>query len=561
MNHLVSNKIVKNDNGNVQQQQQQKIDELVSNSSTPSHSSSISRTQSSSSTSFIATSHTNCSRSLSLVDSIEFKFDGNISKNALALGDCDNDEKNELVIGTLNGELLIYKNDCKNPQASTKDLGMVACILVGDILNVGSNYIISISIEGYLKIFHMYYDSQIDLLNQSNDSAIRRQPKFSNSSLQLSNMKLPPTISDNEVYSSTTNLVLVHTQQMQSNTMCALLVDFDHDDKQELLVALSDRVVRCYRAVNYNEEIKLIGLYKWEFSDQIGSITLHHSFDSNTGDSYLMNDDNKSNNSSTEDKKSICKNRICVLVSQFGGVFAKITCCEHLAAADAENDDDHVKNNDEIEPISVEYCDTIVQYTRNRQTSAEILSNIRRIDSNENLIALATHDGTLILLESDQKTIKWHLQLEHPILSLHKHDLNNDGSDELIITVWNGLVYIIDLDGNIITCHFNQPINAFTVGPFYLNDNLEQIDCFVYTTFTNSVHLFYNIDSTLFNNIDMMDDYPLEGYIRKHRPELYKQMENLLKKLNNDNGNNQSNKQLKMSPDLIHTLLYEIPFQ
>lgn len=90
MNHLVSNKIVKNDNGNVQQQQ--KIDELVSNSSTPSHSSSISRTQSSSSTSFIATSHTNCSRSLSLVDSIEFKLDGNISKNALALGDCDNDE-------------------------------------------------------------------------------------------------------------------------------------------------------------------------------------------------------------------------------------------------------------------------------------------------------------------------------------------------------------------------------------------------------------------------------------------------------------------------------------
>lgn len=47
-------------------------------------------------------------------------------------------QKNELVIGTLNGELLIYKNDCKNPQASTKDLGMVACILVGDILNVGS---------------------------------------------------------------------------------------------------------------------------------------------------------------------------------------------------------------------------------------------------------------------------------------------------------------------------------------------------------------------------------------------------------------------------------------
>lgn len=423
------------------------------------------------------------------------------------------------------------------------------------------NCLITISIEGYLKIFYMYSDCHVDLINQSNDSAIRRQPKFSNSSLQLSNVKLPPTIADNEVYSSTTNLNLIHSQQMQSNTICALLVDFDHDDNQELIVALSDRVVRCYRAVHLNEEIKLIGLYKWEFSDQIGSITLHHLFDSsnNNDDPDLLVEDNKSDNSlSTNDKKSaICKNQICILVSQFGGVFAKITCCEHLS----ENKD-HVKNNDdnnEIEPISVEYCDTIVPYTRNRQTSAEILADIRRITTNENLIALATHDGTLILLESDQQTIKWHLQLEHPIVSLHKYDLNNNGCDELIITVSNGLVYIIDLNGQIISCHFHQPISAFAVGSYHLNDNIGQLNCFVYTTFTNSVYVFYNIDSILFNNIDMdnnNNDYPLD-YIRKHKPELYLRMEKLLKKriMNNDN-----NKMMKISPDLIRTILYEIPF-
>ncbi|OTF73104.1 hypothetical protein BLA29_003286, partial [Euroglyphus maynei] len=123
MDQSVMNKIDDDDN-NVQQQRQQ--DPQASSSSTPSHSTSISRTQSSNSTSFIAASNTNCSRSLSLVDSIEFKFDGNISKNAIALGDCDNDKKNELVIGTLNGELLIYKNDFKNSQALTKDLGMIS---------------------------------------------------------------------------------------------------------------------------------------------------------------------------------------------------------------------------------------------------------------------------------------------------------------------------------------------------------------------------------------------------------------------------------------------------
>ena len=30
-------------------------------------------------------------RSISLIESINFKFDGNISKNALVLDDCDND--------------------------------------------------------------------------------------------------------------------------------------------------------------------------------------------------------------------------------------------------------------------------------------------------------------------------------------------------------------------------------------------------------------------------------------------------------------------------------------
>lgn len=62
-------------------------DDPSSNSSSPL-STSISQTQSSISSN---TSNSNCIRSLSLVDFVDFKFEGNISKNALALGDCDND--------------------------------------------------------------------------------------------------------------------------------------------------------------------------------------------------------------------------------------------------------------------------------------------------------------------------------------------------------------------------------------------------------------------------------------------------------------------------------------
>ena len=85
-------------------------------------------------------------RSISLIDSIQFKFEGNLSKNGVVLADCDNDDvsrvkrgtekfilnsssfsqqKNELLIGTLNGELLIFKDSSTIPLATAKELGMV----------------------------------------------------------------------------------------------------------------------------------------------------------------------------------------------------------------------------------------------------------------------------------------------------------------------------------------------------------------------------------------------------------------------------------------------------
>ena len=100
--------------------------------------------------------------SISLIDCVEFKINGNINKNAILLEDCDDDrvssehetrffipktwtfffifqllilgfcliliQKNELLVGTLNGELLIFKDDVVVPFAAAKDLGMV-CFL------------------------------------------------------------------------------------------------------------------------------------------------------------------------------------------------------------------------------------------------------------------------------------------------------------------------------------------------------------------------------------------------------------------------------------------------
>lgn len=48
-------------------------------------------------------------RAISLVHRIEFEFTGNVVRNALVLGDIDNDGCNELIVGNANGDVAIFK--------------------------------------------------------------------------------------------------------------------------------------------------------------------------------------------------------------------------------------------------------------------------------------------------------------------------------------------------------------------------------------------------------------------------------------------------------------------
>ena len=62
-----------------------------------------------------------------LVEARVLPVSGNVMQNALVFGDADNDRahENELVIGTLNGELLVYKGT--EILCSATDLGSVCC--------------------------------------------------------------------------------------------------------------------------------------------------------------------------------------------------------------------------------------------------------------------------------------------------------------------------------------------------------------------------------------------------------------------------------------------------
>lgn len=72
----------------------------------------------------------------------------------------------------------------------------------------------------------------------------------------------------------------VHVQRIPPNTKMALVADIDRDGANELIIGLTDRVVRSYRWSS-NADLgtgKLVGLNKWECANQIGTVTLQDDY-------------------------------------------------------------------------------------------------------------------------------------------------------------------------------------------------------------------------------------------------------------------------------------------
>ncbi|KAF2072506.1 hypothetical protein CYY_006173 [Polysphondylium violaceum] len=107
-------------------------------------------------------------RHISLVDCIVLNFlkKGNVFRRAIVLADVDNDSDNELVLGSLEGNLAIFKGIEKSPWKVANNLGSISCVSVGDLGNNGKNLIVSISSEGICNIFDVSESSQTQLLEQ-----------------------------------------------------------------------------------------------------------------------------------------------------------------------------------------------------------------------------------------------------------------------------------------------------------------------------------------------------------------------------------------------------------
>jgi len=352
------------------------------------------------------------------VDHYKFEVPGNIFKSAIALGDVDNDNDIELVIGNMEGDLYIFKGQRQIQKIS--GLGIITAIGIGDLMNCGSNTLIVISGDGWCHIYLCLKLSKSDL---AEECVVKLEP--------------------------------VHVQRIPANTKMLLLGDIDADGMIELIVGLTDRVIRSYRWSQSAAAGRLVPLHKWECANQIGSIIL------------------------TKD----INNRPCLLVSQPGVTALRIYCPIAFP---------------ELTEKIICYENEQITGLRNSSISSVMIGNLRVDKTNEiyindpcnNIYAIATLDGLIMLAR--RETILWSKNIEHELFSVNKLCVAG-GPDYIITCSQNGDTFIVDQKSQVASFKLGQSVVAFCSGVYTVKSNTKAVSCFVFVTTLHEVYVYYDM--------------------------------------------------------------------
>lgn len=440
-------------------------------------------------------------RAVTFTKRIELAFTGNIARKALTLGDIDNDGYNELIVGNQNGVISIFKGVDKIQTISK--LNFISCVAVGDIMNQNKNVLIIIAADGWCYLYAYPETSKdVDEGVEEIDGPLQSL-SVSEGTEALPYVDVLSPTSDNQKEKA--ELICIHEQRIPANTKDIVIGDIDGDGNVEMVLGLTDRVVRSYKWIS-NQNIsplnisgmsshfdpshkilgKFVAVNKWECANQIGSITLHHALDGTPS----------------------------ILIAQPGGTFMRIKCQfdditaeECLESSMCSNSSSSTTENISS---SIDYQFLGISRMRNQNISTEILGDLQcsQYDNsaslNKNLptsqdastvkgkpYALATLDGTIMLVQDE--VILWAIAVDRQLFALTKLDVTGNGSDDIVACSWDGETYILDQAKNSVRFHLGEAVQAFHSGYYNINLNEPDVTCFVYVNFKNTVIIYYDL--------------------------------------------------------------------
>jgi len=491
-------------------------------------------------------------RNLSLTPSHRFEFSGNVEQTALILGDVDNDNDYELVIANISGTLAIFKgiNSSKAFRIAS-NLGSISCITVADVLNIGKNLIVCITLEGSCHLF--------EIINESPN-------KGSSTILKTNNAESEPIIEHP-----------AFTQLVPANITRVLVADTDGDGLNELVVARTDRVLHIYRFIidesSDTDKIILAEIGKWSLPGQCGSLTIGRDPIKGTpqllvaqpgGTFLIINSSNEMLDNpllSSASPSSISSlGAQTEIINLSDSSFAQITTGSRphqltslkslrtgptnpnnatkgvggsksamIPAASSRSFSTfpvlarHFSVTPPQSPLSDIMKANNANQTSFPQTSSE---NIHHDSNNNNTNTGNNNPGNRTSLETDlyaiisvDGTIKvqginnkmWELQVDHQLFSLSVLELgsksnynygynfnynNNSGTlkyKELVACSWDGLTYIVDKDQNVVRFQFPGSVCAFTAGKFAAQPGMNE-PSLIYFDYNDKITVYSDLD-------------------------------------------------------------------
>jgi len=341
---------------------------------------------------------------------------------------------------------------------------------IGDLDNDGNNEFVIGSITGTVGIFkgQMLWKSFEnlgtitavaigDVWNNGNNSLIVGTGEGQCHIIEISKVK-----SDNE--DSMENVITkTVTIPVPVNVSRILIADIDGDGYNELVLGRTDRFLHSFQLMktdtsstvaldnnnttglaviiihndNNTEKVLLREKKNWSFDGQLGSVAI------------------------TYDQK---KNPI-LMVAQPGGVVVLIN-----------KNGEIMKEKENTSNGSIE-------------VSTELITDIKGVKGT-NYSAMITMDGNINFYYKLKK--EWTLQVNSQLFAISKIDCTNDGNEELVISSWNGLTYIVDHYMNVVEFDFEERVCAFIAGNYAIAPD-KNVPCMFFVTFDDVIYVYYDI--------------------------------------------------------------------
>lgn len=452
-------------------------------------------------------------RSVSLVENLQLEISDSLFNESLLLADVDNDDDCELVVGQINGDLLIFKGSHHKPWRICHHLGMITCVGVGDLWNQGENLLFCITAEGWCHIFHITVDSED---------------------------KLEP----------------VSSQLLPSNCKVLLLADVDGDGLLKLVTGHADRVVHVHKLeMNKNQDIetkpsqtinaestdKSKNTLESSTSSQARSkqgiskdITTEHKTETpqkreGKSSKQKLSDTSVDNEHKNELERSkdvtetlkfdwrfVSVNSWTVsyqinslvvfdvmttrylLASQPGGTYAILMSSD---LNQQEKSDEQITSS----PTSFMFNQLPVFRGRNKGIPTNLItvkhsnrtgaavSSTRFAEQGDRCLVLCTQEGNLIFINRNKQ--HWLVRVDqgnYNLFAVSKLDIAQDGNEEVVVCSWDGNTYIVDNRRNVVQFKFEENVMAFCAG-CYAYTPRKNLPALVYVTSSNRVVIYYNV--------------------------------------------------------------------